>query len=325
MPKFILPIALVGLGVGVLALLFFPQYQDSEKARKEPIVELLPAKSKRDAVGSAPEVPVTASPKLRNLALDYSQTKNVRAFVALAKQHPELGGYNFAMQALANCGHPTNQYRELGYLPKESQAAFAKRKEVTQFWYHRCQSLLDSDVDVLTLEAMHKESLEKQDALTQLSERIEKAIAEKNRVEIRRALNQLFAMKAPLDTPHALYLVARAEASDYSGKYSPKSGMWFEGKAHLENDEQIYWTALDLIPCSFGIVCDQYDMYVAKACIAGAGCYNNRLEYIRNITMAKMFARYPEAAEKTYQNLIDVQHRIVAAIERGDVDAFMRP
>jgi hypothetical protein len=101
--------------------------------------------------------------------------------------------------------------------------------------------------------------------------------------------------------------------------------MWFEGKAHLENDEQIYWTALDLIPCSFGIVCDQYDMYVAKACIAGAGCYNNRLEYIRNITMAKMFARYPEAAEKTYQNLIDVQHRIVAAIERGDVDAFMRP
>jgi hypothetical protein len=326
MPKFILPIALVGLGVGVLALLFFPQYQDSEKARKEPIVEFLPAKSKNDALRGAPEVPVTGASTPENLALDYSRTKNVRAFIAFAKQHPELGGYNFARQAIANCNAGAfNHYRDRGYLPSESQAAFAKRQEVTQFWYQRCQGLLDSDIDVLALIAMRKESLDKQDAPTMLSMKIEKAITEKNRDELRQALKQLFSTKAPLDLRHILYKVAIAEASKYGDMDSLKAGMWFEGKAHLDNEEQIYLKALDLLPCSFGIVCDQYDMYVAQACVAGAGCYNSRLEYIRNITMAKMFARYPEAAERTYQNLIDVQHRIVAAIERGDVDAFMRP
>lgn len=325
MTKISISVIAVMLFIGSL-LFFFSEKNEDRQSLTLPVSELSPSQVKSMAIETAPSLAAPALSSIVKLGQDYSTSRNARLFVGYAKQRPDLGGYTFAAQILADCDiEGINRYRELRYLPKESQADFTKRREVAQFWYQRCQGLLDSEANILATDVLDKEALKNNDVLAVISARINKALASKNRAEVRAALQQLFATKSSMIMQDVLYSVARAEAAFYNDQGKYDTGMWFEGKVHLEGDEQIYYFALDLLSCSFGNICDQYDSYVARACYSGAGCYPDRFAYIRNVTMARMFAKNPEAAEKTYQSLLTMHQRLVSAIERGDVDAFMRP
>ncbi|MFZ6816781.1 hypothetical protein [Undibacterium sp. Ji22W] len=327
MTKIKTTLAGLALCIGSLFIFFGGKDDDLQPSPQVMVNQVASSEVNKAAVDATTTLqPASTLSSLAKMGQDYSTSRNARSFVANAKLRPDLGGYTFAGQILAECDViGINRYRELRYLPKESQADFAKRSQVAQFWYQRCQGLLDSEANVLATVDLHKEALKNNDALAQLSERIDKAIANKNRVEVRAALQQLLAMKPPLIMGHALYSIARSEAAFYQDRGTHETGMWFDGKVRLDAEEQFYYFALDLLSCSFGNICDQYDTYVVDACLAGGGCYPDRFTYIRNVTMARTFAKYPEAAEKMYQSLLAMHQRLVAAIERGDVDAFMRP
>lgn len=54
-------------------------------------------------------------------------------------------------------------------------------------------------------------------------------------------------------------------------------GLWFDGKVYASDDEQrVLNAALRLLPCEFGMTCDEQDPAVWMACLQGDGCYMSR-------------------------------------------------
>ena len=93
--------------------------------------------------------------------------------------------------------------------------------------------------------------------------------------------------------------------------------MWFEGRVYPQSELWKMRKAWFLVPCAFGFVCDKYDDRLAVSCLDYGRCFNNRFEYVQE--------NIPTGERQAYQDIYSYYQRIVAAIQRQDVDAFVKP
>lgn len=239
---------------------------------------------------------------------EYVKSRNYRAFVEKAKNHPELGGSFYAWQSLAWC----STFNKIPALTdgKEDPVLFAKRLEAINFWKDRCQGLLSSDTasDVVA-KTVSTEALAK-DLLNNLQEDLKNSNGKKSEKDkFRSQLKYWLQVKNP-----QLF----AYGSQYMGGMpGDVPGSWFDGETFSDSDAPIISAAWVFVICHFGGGCDRFDPFVAQACVVKKQCFNNRFELYQNVD----FKNRPQ----DYQRAINLYQRLVKAIIDENVDAFIKP
>lgn len=249
------------------------------------------------------------SPSKSTLAQEYSTTKNLRGFVESGRNRANEGAYYYIFDALANCEHLAKA--EPKYDPKEDSKTYLKRIGVAKFWVTRCQNFIDSDLEFAYRKRFDLEAPKKKDFLYELEHQFFQPEVRTNRQRFRESVKRWLAAKDPLLLEHngRLIMSIATEVDTLD--------MWFEGKVYPVSESANMAQAWYLVPCAFGYVCDQNDFRLASACINQGDCYADRFDYVRSTR--------PADSPNDYQTIYSYYQRIVAAIQRQDVDAFVKP
>ncbi|MBX9902683.1 MAG: hypothetical protein K2Y28_18035 [Burkholderiaceae bacterium] len=243
------------------------------------------------------------------VAFEFSTSKNLRAFIETARQSATRGGYPYIFEALKQCEYLSKG--EPKYDAKEDSLVYSRRLEVAKFWVTRCQNLLTAELDSLGRNRLDVEGESKKDSSYELEAEIHKLEVKSDRARLRATVRKWLAAADPwLLESQGLYIMAVDSGRD-------SIEIWFEGKQYPSSELSNIQQAWYLVPCAFGYVCDQNDFRLAVACIDQSYCYVNRFDYVRSTR--------PDDRPNDYQTIYSYYQRIVAAIQRQDVDAFVKP
>lgn len=75
--------------------------------------------------------------------------------------------------------------------------------------------------------------------------------------------------------------------------------------------------AMQLLPCSFGMACDNTNHTVALSCIYHEKCYDNLADYIKNTIYAK--------GESLFQQVLQLRDKMSQTMRQGETDKFLPP
>jgi hypothetical protein len=249
------------------------------------------------------------SPSKSTLAHEYSTTQNLRGFVESGRNRAHEGAYYYIFDALKNCEHLAKA--EPKYDPKEDGKIYSKRIEIAKFWVTRCQNLIETDLEFSYRKGFDNEAPKKKDFLYELEHQFYQPEVRTNRQRFRDSVKRWLAAKDPLllesNGQHIMSIATEADTLD----------MWFEGRLYPASESANMAQAWYLVPCAFGYVCDQNDFRLASACINQGFCYKDRFDFVRSTR--------PVESPNEYQIIYGYYQRIVAAIQRQDVDAFVKP
>lgn len=243
------------------------------------------------------------------IAQEFSTTKNLRSFIETGRDRAKEGAYYYIFDALKNCEHLAKA--EPKYDPKEDGKIYSKRIEIAKFWVTRCQNLIETDLEFSYRKGFDNEAPKKKDFLYELEHQFYQPEVRTNRQRFRDSVKRWLAAKDPLllesNGQHIMSIATEADTLD----------MWFEGRLYPASESANMAQAWYLVPCAFGYVCDQNDFRLASACINQGDCYADRFDYVRSTR--------PVDSPNDYQIIYSYYQRIVAAIQRQDVDAFVKP
>lgn len=250
----------------------------------------------------------------------YAKATDLRAFVEFAKQHPELGGLYYADKVLRDCRSSKNYIVQdksaLNYDNKRSPELYAQRQRAFELLRSRCQSFSSEELSEAARTRLEDEALRKQDAFWKLGQekrKVSGAPYTKERIESSRELkNQIILTKDPL------FLQGSSVSLNSSAESNLKSTLWLDGKAYESNEDTLaFFVAWKLVPCSFGLVCDQTNQDVVVSCVHYDRCANSLEDLFRS-----EIEESGDAGRKQFAKVLDFQKRISAAIEKGDVAAL---
>lgn len=250
----------------------------------------------------------------------YTKATDLRAFVEFARQHPELGGLYYADKVLRDCGASKNfivqEKDALKYDTQRSPELYAKRQRAFELLRNRCQSFSSEELSAEGRSRLRDEALRKQDAFWKLDQEKSKASSApytKERSELARGIkDQIILTKDPL------FLQGASLTLNSSAESNVKSTLWLDGKAYESSEDTLaFFVAWKLVPCSFGLVCDQTNHDVVVSCVQFDRCANS-LEDLFRLEIEES----GEAGRKQFAKVLDFKKRISAAIEKGDVAAL---
>jgi hypothetical protein len=224
-----------------------------------------------------------ASPRPLDLAGQLREATDLRAFAVEAGRHPELGGISYAQFATSRCWL-FKQYlsRHLGNRlpeqPGEDPSRYAKRRAMYQRMQNACRNV------EMTQYLGNRQ--QQGDTILRLSEQAKTASASRRRAERRSALAAVLANGDPLLLEGTLVPLVtewlpggRATGYWIDGKLVPttlQTGRTVNPRTHT------YATALKLLPCRIGLVCDERDVEVFGSCVSAGKCYADRIEMARD-------------------------------------------
>lgn len=263
-----------------------------------------------------------AQPAEDSMAQMFAKTRNMRAFVEYAKQHPEKGGYAYAMKGLEKCYNAKQLTDALPNLPFNQifpSEAYAARQKAFTYLQNLCQGLSKSDFDRGGGKSLREEGLEKNDPVVKIMTITSGISSRKDPEGALRAKNQILQA---IFTSYDPILISdygiRGNAIENNGK----SILFLNGKSYLfaSEDGQIMFRAWRLAACELGGDCSATNEYVVMACIMAAHCHQNLADLIKD--------ELDDLGDKDgqwFQRAVMYARQIVDAIRRGDLQAFRPP
>ncbi|MFZ6675875.1 hypothetical protein [Undibacterium sp. Xuan67W] len=254
------------------------------------------------------------------LAIKYSTTRDMRAFVEYAKQHPELGGGYYAAIGMGEClvvkdyivqGKPT-----LNYDAKRSPEIYAKRQQAFESLKTLCQSFLPDEITQDALAKTHKQSIEKNDIFSKIiSDQLQAAATADitQRLESMRVIKEkVMASKDPLLIDNFSSLLSEPVNQKFDT-------YWLDGKPYNGTSEEtnIMQYAWRLVPCSLGLVCDETNHYVSITCLNQDICANSLSDLFR-----QNLERSGDKDGKQFQQVLQLQKRLTEIVQNGEFTAF---
>lgn len=253
-----------------------------------------------------PEASKTSDADAIQLAFQFRQTRNLRAFIAVAKTKASEGGLFLARSALVEClKNPLNKEMQtsptLKYSPTESHALASEKQKALLFLQERCSGFSKSEV-MAELEAMKNDPNAAHDPLLLLGQKINSAKNEEQQKVIAAAV---FQSGNPL-------LIERW------GMSSALSMSMNGGRVPTGKDNNIYGLAWRLVGCDLGLRCDEQDIELQSSCYYFDICEKNKMDMIKKMTSVDSENHFE------FNEVLQMKERILNAVKEKRTDAFFR-
>jgi len=255
---------------------------------------------------STPAAPGVSADIVRMLA----NSTNLKAFVEQAKQHPEKGGYAYAMTATSYCSSSrefvARMRSRVQSTGDSSQPTFNQRIAAVEELERRCQGFAPGESAI----ALYHEGLARGDVVLNTQVRLAEAkslpFAEQAKVA-REAM--------ALRDPQVLSRLASFGAVMDEKLKEPVN--YLDGKRFGGLSRRDYYTAWNVALCEFNQECDSPTTGpVLELCATGNRCLANGLELLRDD-----YRKHPER----WQQIEQMAQRIAVIIDTQEVEALAPP
>ncbi|MFZ6687201.1 hypothetical protein ACO0K0_05600 [Undibacterium sp. SXout11W] len=238
------------------------------------------------------------------IALQFGQTRNLRAFVAVAKTKASDGGLFLSKNALVECLKlPLNKEIEtspaLKYDPSESNLLAADRQKALLFIQERCYGFSPDEAKA-ELDKIKNDPGVALDPLQQLNKKLSSAKDDEQRKLISA---EVFNSQNPV-------------LIETWGMTSTLSNSLNDGKEPTEKDRNIYGLAWRLAGCDLGLSCDEQDIEVQSSCYYFDICEKNKID------MLKKMASIDKGNDINFNDVVVMKDKIVNAVKAKRSDVF---
>lgn len=296
--------------VGLYSVLSLTKIEQAIVSRDQPEIVASPVLPKPTSPTVSTILPKSrvATPYL-NIVKEFHQTKNMRSFIDTAIKKPELGGISLAIAAMYRCEDWIKWPKSIIYDSKMDTHIYAKRLEALRLSAQICGDLQPEDVDDTARMKLLDMAENKGDIRYALEADLRRAINAKDPNAIRKQVENWLAIK----DPYIIDVMAQEIMLSQSGD---AKAYWFEGEKISGEAKTDMRRAMSLVGCAFGQSCDQNDRRLAEACVISSICYSSYFDLIKNRT----YKDNPEG----YARVMKYYERLVDAIKREDIDAFLK-
>ena len=273
---------------------------------------------------------VSSHQKIKHTVIDirksFAKAADLRFFALEAMQHPEEGGYFYALKASAFCIRDSETVRQ--GLDEAIRQTVAKNgtisndaiKRVNRF-QTMCSAFAPGEATDLVRSIQELGKSGKDPLLSAFN-----AFEKSNKERMQTGADTFSeSAKALIDTKD-LSLVAhqrsleRIMMSTPSGSADENGNIWFEGKLYDKNNMGEYVSilyAIELASCQDDIPCELDDS-MAMACMGRVNqCLPDRMAYIR-------FRLKESANEDSFADVQKISQKIQSAVLLGNYSAFIR-
>lgn len=270
------------------------------------------------AQSTTPDLHGSANPPVSGraeMAQDYLQSRNLRAFIEKAKASPENGGIYYAHRALLECSMPAmkgmfksvDAYAEVPVDVNTGHEKALAMQNALGILRQRCADLQTDDLIAVQKELQNSRAA-KADPIWMLNKKIGESASRKSSLEQQK---QLIAEIVDQPLPEVLQ-------NWRGGRYQMPAGLSASGQVTAA-EQEAYTLAWRILPCDFGEVCDSRDLTLAVNCYHDSECANSRLEL-----MQRYLERNPQNDLRLAQ-VIAMKNKIADAIRQKDVAVFVQP
>jgi hypothetical protein len=242
------------------------------------------------------------------MAQEAERADNLRAFIARAQQRPEAGGVSYAAAALTYCDQWEVFREELARLQSEVAGSYSgvgpkspERLQAITWALGRCDGLSPAQTSLQSMFTLYDSKAAKLDQILAARGRLQQA---KHIEERQIAVRDILLMRDPL----LLASVGRYLGQGLAGAVPQVDGINWGGVS-----ESAYASAWSLVPCSFGLSCDETDAEVALACVQHSQCFSSRKELLK----ARLLPQ-------DYADMLRLHERLIDIVARADAEA-LRP
>lgn len=311
MKKQVLIIALILIGIFTYYYLTADVSSATKISTQDNKHELIVADADRNndikmSAVQMPEASNTVHADAIQLAFQFRQTRNLRAFITVAKAKASEGGLFLVRSALVEClRSPLNKEMQtsptLKYSPTESHALASEKQKALLFLQERCSGFSKGEV-MAELEAMKNDPNAAQDPLLMLGQKINSA---KNEEQNKVIAAVVFQSGNPL-------LIERW------GMSSALSMSMNGGRVPNDKDNNIYGLAWRLVGCDLGLRCDEQDIELQSSCYYFDICEKNKMDVIKKMTSVD------SENHIEFNEVLQMKERILSALKEKRTDAFFR-
>ncbi len=215
-----------------------------------------------------------------NMAEAMRSSTNLRAFIEYAKQHPERGGYYYAMKALRFCGvfgKTPERLVDADSMKKDDHATAQRRQRLIQDQLRACDGVLPSEIGEAYSTAMALRALALEDPLFAASHALNAArdSGSAREEDIKVAIGQVLRLRDPMLLHDVGMSLSEFRSQDNSYYFD---GHWYSGSERL-----VLEGAWLLVPCSFGLPCGESDLDVRVACAVQGICASDRRSLVQAV------------------------------------------
>lgn len=307
--KFILLGILILAGVSSVLFSTKPEQAKVNNGQVVSVAKLALPKPMPNTVSTLTPKSSEASPYL-NIVKEFHQTKNMRSFIGSAIKKPELGGISLAIAAMYQCEDWIKWPKSIPYDSKMDTHIYAKRLEALRLSAQVCGDLQPEDVDDAARTKLRDMAEIQGDIRYAVGGDLRRAIDAKNPAVIRKQVENWLKIK----DPYFIDVLAQEVMLSQSGEAKV---YWFAGEKISGEAKTDMRKAISLVGCAFGESCDQNDRRLAGACVESSICYSSYFDLIKHHT----YKNNPEG----YARVMRYYERLVDAIQREDIDAFIKP
>ncbi|MBC3874064.1 hypothetical protein [Undibacterium flavidum] len=240
---------------------------------------------------------------------EFYATKNMRIFMENAVKRPEEGGISMALQGMLQCRHRMALPKEIPFKAGMDSQVYAKRVNALRLTEHICQGLQEEDVSPQKEEQLRNLAEKQGDIRSNLWGDLSSALLARKIQAIPPVVEKFLSIKDP-------YLIKSWTQEIMLSQSGKAKVYWFDGEELHGEQKQDMRNAISLAHCSFGDPCNQNDLAVAVNCADTGFCYDHLTEYVRDVT----YKNNPQG----YARMLEYRQRLVDAIKREDIDAFIK-
>jgi len=307
--------------IGLLALWYLLPTAKNKRFLKQSPAEVVSLKDQAvlPTLQAAPQVPAlkARAPLPSREFLDaYNSGQNLRALVHKALQHPEWGGFFYAVKVLRQCAVQSfAEAKPLAGSGPDSNADPAlalKQAQAADRLAMRCADFLPSEISNGRIDEIWKSGLARDPLIRATQDFLavfEKALQSSGDAQARvGALQSILTIGDPM-VLQDLGLRLALDVQD------GKKGFIVDGKFYGLDSETDVGTAIYLLPCSQGLKCDAMEFDTLTRCASGLTCDADRFEYVR-----KMKESIPGA----YDRVMAIYETMAPAVREANAHFFSR-
>ncbi len=273
-------------------------------------------------VAPPPSMPASSAAVSSRLRAAMAVSTDWRQFALEAMTRPGEGGYFYARHVASICARGFNafvQHVQDGGRRLVAAGSTVSSRQLQEI--DRATSICSGfdPVEAAGLvDAIDRQSVDRQDPLMNGADAARTAIANGDRASLANAVQQVLGVRDPLLLSDN-GLLAAVMASDPDA--SAVRGWAFDGKVYSVADPRGYAdfkTALDLASCDAGSPCGM-DMLVLGTCVGSPQCPDDAHDYARS-----RYVSSGRATDVQFSNVTSIETRIRQALKDGNVAAFVR-
>ncbi|MBC3874065.1 hypothetical protein [Undibacterium flavidum] len=240
---------------------------------------------------------------------EFYAVKNMRIFMENAVKRPQEGGISLAIKGMLQCQHRMELPREIPFKAGMDSQVYAKRVNALRLTEHICQGLQEEDVTRQKEEVLRNLAEKQGDIRNNLWIELGSALRERKQSVISPQVKKFLSIKDPRiidELTQEIMLSQSGKAKVY----------WFDGEEFSGVQKDDMRNAIRLARCSFGDPCNQSNLDFAISCAQNGFCYDNVIDSVREVT----YKNNPHG----YARMLGYRQRLVDAIKREDIDAFIK-